>query len=178
MPDYKDIFTNQAPKYDVFVSAEDYQGNLIAAIKDLCGPMTGHTVADLGSGTGRMSFLLAPLVGQVYGIEPSAGMRQTAESKRVRLGIRNMEFLEGEHKAVPLPDECIDLVVEGWAFLAAFMTTYPDWRKELEAIFAEVRRILKPNGKVVLIETMGTFHMWDRVPADPPPNGLQIPDPG
>lgn len=118
----------------------------------------------MGTGTGRIAFLLAPIVRHVYGIEPVAGMQRVAESKKQKLGIKNVDFLPGEHKDIPLPDNSIDLIIEGWSFLHTFFSAYPDWRSEFAAIVREMKRILRPRGTLVLIETMGSLHIWNEVP--------------
>jgi ubiquinone/menaquinone biosynthesis C-methylase UbiE len=145
LPDYDLLFANQAEKYDCFVAAEDFQGNLLQSLKRLGRLNREQTVADLGSGTGRIAFLLAPIVRHVYGIEPVGGMLRVSESKKHRLGVKNVDFLPGEHKDIPLPDNSIDLIVEGWAFLRVFSSTDPEWRSEFEAIVQEMKRILRPR---------------------------------
>jgi ubiquinone/menaquinone biosynthesis C-methylase UbiE len=164
LPDYDHLFADQAEKYDRLVDAEDFQGNLLLTMRRFGHLNREQTVADLGTGTGRIAFLLAPTVRHVYGIEPVGGMLRVAESKKQRLGFKNVDFLPGEHADLPLPDHSIDLIVEGWAFLMAFNRAYPEWRSEFEAIVREMKRILRPSGAVILVETMGTLHMWEEVP--------------
>jgi ubiquinone/menaquinone biosynthesis C-methylase UbiE len=164
LPDYDVLFADHAEKYDRFVSAEDFQGNLLRTLKQVGRLNREQAVADLGTGTGRVAFLLCPIVRHVYGIEPVGGMRQVADAKKQKLGVKNVDFLPGEHKDIPLPDNSIDLIVEGWAFLKAFRTVYPEWRAEFDAIVFEMKRILRPKGSIVLIETMGSLHIWKDVP--------------
>jgi ubiquinone/menaquinone biosynthesis C-methylase UbiE len=165
LPDYDRLFADQAEKYDLFVASEDFQGNLLQTLKRVGHLNREQTVADLGTGTGRMAFLLAPIVRHVYGIEPVAGMQRVADAKKQRLGVKNVDFLPGEHTDIPLPDNSIDLIIEGWAFLHAFTYTYPEWRSEFAYIVREMKRILRPRGAVVLIETMGTLHVWNEIPS-------------
>ncbi len=166
LPDYDALFADQGDKYDLFVSAEDFQCNLLSTLKQ-CGQLNrDQSVADLGTGTGRVAFLVAPIVRHVYGIEPVAGMRQVAEAKKNRLNVKNVDFFPGEHKSIPLPDHSIDVIVEGWAFLKAYYATYPEWRTEFQAIVPEMKRILRPRGMVILIETMGSLHIWKEVPEE------------
>jgi ubiquinone/menaquinone biosynthesis C-methylase UbiE len=165
LPDYDLLFADQAEKYDRFVSAEDHGGNLLPALRRLGRLNREQAVADLGTGTGRIAFLVAPIVRHVYGIEPVGGMRSFAELKKKKLGVKNVDFLPGEHRDIPLPDHSVDLVIEGWAFLRAFSCAYPEWRAEFDTIAQETRRILRPGGAVVYIETMGSLHLWEEPPA-------------
>ena len=163
-PDYDHIFSHHADRYDRLVMAEDHQRNL-PALLDRLGILSGRLdVADLGSGTGRITFMIAPFAKQVYGVEPAEAMRQYAVQKAAAEGTGKVRFLSGEHKSIPLPDGSVDVVIEGWAFLRAFGVTHPAWRTEFEAIWKEVRRVLRGTGPVVLIETMGTFNLWEKVP--------------
>lgn len=164
MPDYDHIFNHEPAKYDRLVMAEDYQGKLAKAVLDVMEVDSTATVADLGSGTGRVAFLVAPHVRQVYGVEPVAAMREFAQNKAAKDGIRNVHFLSGEHKRLPLADESVDAIVEGWAFLRAYRTSFPEWRAEFQSIWDEARRVLRPGGTIAVIETMGTFDLWNSVP--------------
>jgi ubiquinone/menaquinone biosynthesis C-methylase UbiE len=166
LPNYDLLFADQAEKYDRFVAAEDFEGNLFHSLKQIGRLNREQTIADLGTGTGRIAFLVAPIVRHVYGIEPVGGMLRVSESKKQRLGVKNVDFLPGEHKDIPLPDNSIDLIIEGWSFLRAFSCAYPEWRTEFEAIVPEMKRILRPRGTVILIETMGSLHIWDEVPGE------------
>ena len=165
LPDYDLLFADQAEKYDRLVAAEDHEGNLLRALRQLGRLNREQAVADLGTGTGRVAFLVAPIVRHVYGIEPVGGMLRFAESKKQKLGVTNVDFLPGEHRDIPLPDHSIDLIIEGWAFLRAFSCAYPEWRAEFDAIAQETKRILRPRGAVIYIETMGSLHIWDTPPA-------------
>jgi ubiquinone/menaquinone biosynthesis C-methylase UbiE len=164
VPDYDFIFNHQASKYDRLVMAEDYQGNLIRTMNDLGLLSKEAVVADLGSGTGRVAFMIASHVFHVYGVEPVAAMRQFAQAKTASTSITNTDFLPGEHKDLPLADGSVDLITEGWAFLRAFRTSLSNWRSEFAAIRREMLRILRPAGSVFLIETMGSFDLWKEAP--------------
>lgn len=152
LPNYDVLFADHAEEYDRFVAAEDYQANVPRTLRQVGHLSREQAVADLGTGTGRVAFLLCPIVRHVYGVEPVGGMRLVAEAKKQKLGVKNVDFLPGEHRDIPLPDNSIDLIVEGWAFLQAFRNVYPEWRSEFDAIVSEMKRILRPKGTVVLIE--------------------------
>jgi ubiquinone/menaquinone biosynthesis C-methylase UbiE len=98
-------------------------------------------------------------------MEPVAGMRVVAESKKRRLDVKNVDFLSGEHKDIPLPENSVDLIIEGWSFLTAYYSSYSEWHAEFEAIVLEMKRILRHQGTVIFIETMGSLHIWEEVPA-------------
>jgi ubiquinone/menaquinone biosynthesis C-methylase UbiE len=166
MPDYADIFTNHAAKYDLLVSREDYQNNLFTTINSLYLLQKSYDAADLGAGTGRVSFVLAPHVRHIYGIEVSKGMIGQARTRQARQGVDNIEFREGSHLSIPLPDHCVDLVVEGWSFGYLAVQSKEEWRPNIERVFAEVERIVRSNGIIIVIETLGTMREQPQPPAN------------
>lgn len=103
------------------------------------GLAAGQTAADLGSGTGIFSALLLDRGMTVYAVEPNAGMRAKAESE---LGNRR-EFVSvnGRAEATTLSDASAD-----WVFAAQAFHWF-----NVEAVRAEIPRILKPDGCCALI---------------------------
>jgi ubiquinone/menaquinone biosynthesis C-methylase UbiE len=96
-------------------------------------------VLDLGSGIGRFSPALADAFGgPVYGVEPSARMRELAERDAPHDGVR---YLDGTAEAIPLPDDSCDL-----ALLYLSFHHFADQEQAL----AELVRVLRPGGVVLL----------------------------
>ncbi len=93
---------------------------------------------DLGSGTGRFTPALAQAFGPVTGVEPSARMRQIAESRTVRADVR---YLGGSADAIPLPDDSVD-----------YTLMYLVWHHvEHKAQAArEIARVTRPGGRLLL----------------------------
>jgi ubiquinone/menaquinone biosynthesis C-methylase UbiE len=89
LPNYDVLFADHAEKYDRFVAAEDYKGNLLRAMRQVGRLSRGQAVADLGTGTGRIAFLLCPNVRHVCEVEPAGGTKLAAETKKQDLGIKN-----------------------------------------------------------------------------------------
>jgi ubiquinone/menaquinone biosynthesis C-methylase UbiE len=102
------------------------------------------SVLDLGSGTGRFTPGLAETFGgPVHGVEPSFGMRQAALADARHPAVT---YLAGSADAIPLPDTSVDLVL-----------LYLVWHHvpDRAAAAAEIRRVLRPGGRVLIRSTFG-----------------------
>lgn len=99
----------------------------------------GARVLDVACGTGQVSAAAEALVGPtgtVLGVDPSAGMRRVAASRGIRA-------VEGCAEQLPVADGAFDLVVMGYALRHV---------SDLEGAFLEMRRALRPGGRVLILE--------------------------
>ncbi len=99
------------------------------------------TVGDLGSGTGGLVALLAPLVSRVIGVDRSAEMLAAA-GRRLE-GVGNAELREGTLEALPLGDGELDVAI--LALALHYVVDPPE-------VLAEVRRVLRPGGRLVVLD--------------------------
>ncbi|HEV2986620.1 MAG TPA: metalloregulator ArsR/SmtB family transcription factor [Vicinamibacterales bacterium] len=98
-------------------------------------------VGDLGCGTGQVSAALAPFVTRVVAVDGSAAMLQAAK-KRLQ-GFDNIDLRRGDLESLPIDDARLDA-----ATLMLVLHHVP----EPERALAEVSRVLKPRGRVVLVD--------------------------
>ena len=101
------------------------------------------TVGDLGCGTGQMTAALAPFVGHVIAVDTSSAMLQAAK-KRLQ-GFDNVELRRGDLEALPIDDARLDA-----AALALVLHHLPEPGRAL----AEVRRVLKPRGRLLIVDML------------------------
>jgi ubiquinone/menaquinone biosynthesis C-methylase UbiE/DNA-binding transcriptional ArsR family regulator len=101
------------------------------------------TVGDLGCGTGQVSAALAPFVARVVSVDGSAAMLQAAK-KRLH-GFDNIDLRRGELEALPIDDAGLDA-----ATLMLVLHHVP----EPERAIAEVARVLKPGGRVLIVDML------------------------
>jgi SAM-dependent methyltransferase len=106
----------------------------------------GETVLDLGSGAGLDAFLAAQRVGptgKAIGVDMTPEMlekaRRNAVTFRERTGLANVEFLEGQIEAIPLPDASVDVVLSN-----CVLNLSPDQAQ----VWKEIARVLRPGGRV------------------------------
>lgn len=155
MPDHKLIYKQQAEAYERLISREDYQGNLLRAIAAVA-PLPGIDVVETGAGTGRLACLLAPLVRRVAAYDVSAAMLRVARRKLKAAGHANWKTGVADHRALPEPDASADLVLSGWSLCYLADWNAEHWQAEVQRGLAEMQRVCRPGGHVVIIETQGT----------------------
>jgi ArsR family transcriptional regulator len=100
-------------------------------------------VADLGCGTGQTAVALARHVARVIGIDNAPAMLKAAQRRAGDLG--NVEIRRGELEAVPLEDGACD---------AALMLLVLSYVSEPPVVLKELRRILKPGGRAVIVDLL------------------------
>lgn len=104
------------------------------------GDARGLVAADIGSGTGIFSRVLAATGVRVIGIEPNADMRAAAANDAASAGLR-IEWRDGVAERTGLGDRCVDAVTCAQAF---------HWFRAEEAL-AEFARVLRPHGRIALV---------------------------
>jgi ubiquinone/menaquinone biosynthesis C-methylase UbiE len=163
--DLQEIYASKAGDYERLVVREDYQGNILTAINNI-RPVDGLDIADLGSGTGRLACMLAPLVRTVAAFDTSEHMLSIARQKLENSGLTNWHIETAGHNHLPLPDASVDIVLSGWSLVYAAIWAKGDWRESLAQALSEIRRVLRPGGTVIILETMGTGGETPNPPAD------------
>lgn len=105
-------------------------------------------VADLGAGSGFYTIPVARMVpmGKVYAIEIQKDFLVTIKNKIQEANVKNVEFLLGnvEKKGgTKLKDKIVDAVIASNILFQV---------EDKDDFIEEIKRILKPNGKVLLID--------------------------
>jgi ubiquinone/menaquinone biosynthesis C-methylase UbiE len=161
--DYQEIYAKHADAYDELVAAEDCDGNLLPALERLI-PVAGRRVVEVGAGTGRVTRLLARAGATVMATERSPAMLAVAQQ---RLGVQpNVSWYVASAEALPVETGWADAGVVGWVF-GHFREWMPSgWEAELTRALAELSRVVRRGGVVVIIETLGT---GSTEPAPPTP---------
>src|SRR5574341_1699141 len=114
MPTEKEVYANHAVEYEALVSREDHQGNILKAIQEIMS-LDGLEVLDLGAGTGRLAYLLAPHVRTILAFDLSTHMLGIARDKLRRFTRRNWLAAACDHRFLPLRSRSADLIVSGWS---------------------------------------------------------------
>jgi arsenite methyltransferase len=114
----------------------------------------GQTVADIGSGGGFFAFLFSYEVGEkgtVYAVDIDRDFLDYIEKQAVDKGRENIRTILASETAVPLPRRAVDLVF--------VRNVYHHLTNRIQ-YFAEVREVLCPKGRVVIIEYNRQGSRW------------------
>jgi len=106
-------------------------------------------VVDIGCGPGFYVAALAEQAASVTGIDPSASMLALAARKTE--GRDNVTLLEGEAIPLPLADASMDRALSVQVF---------EYVADVPAALAEIHRVLRPGGRVVLWDIDWTTLSW------------------
>jgi 2-polyprenyl-3-methyl-5-hydroxy-6-metoxy-1,4-benzoquinol methylase len=108
-------------------------------------------VADFGCGTGVLSVAIARWASRVWAIDQSQAALTQARERAAREGRSNITFLREDLHRLSLPTGERDLVVISQSLHHV---------ESPPAVLAEAARILKPGGKLVLLELMPHDERW------------------
>ena len=136
-------------RYDVTLWARSL-GRERAFRRELAGLArlaSGESVLDLGCGTGTQAVVAKQRVGPagvVHGIDPSPEMIDRARRKARRAGVA-VDFQVGVAQSLPYADSSIDAIL-------ATLTLHHLGGEGLHQAVGEIRRVLKPGGRVLAVD--------------------------
>ncbi len=139
--DPRTFFAGAAARWDDLRSECYGETFAIAALASLLP--RDWTVVDLGCGTGHLATLMARQVKRVIGVDQSEEM--LAAARRRSTGFSNLEWRQGDLRRLPLDDAVSD---------AALMLLALTYLADPAAALAEARRVVRPGGKVVLVDLL------------------------
>ncbi|KUF19175.1 class I SAM-dependent methyltransferase [Streptomyces silvensis] len=132
--EYDERIPGAGPSDDLFTRSE--RDFLIDSIS------SGEKVLDIGCGTGRFTVPMADKGAQVSGLDISRSMLEVAERKLHERGL-SADLREGDMAHLPFPDASFDTVTSMLALMHIPLADRP-------AVFAEVQRVLRPGGRMLL----------------------------
>ena len=95
--------------------------------------LSDRTVADIGAGTGRATIRASEKARRVYALDAYRSVIEFGRGLVRELGLRNVEYVQGDGANIPLSDNSVDVSIHSWAILD---------RKE-------AYRILRPRGLLI-----------------------------
>lgn len=142
----RNYYEKAASEYDEYVSYFErwFIGD---GRRWVCDQATGD-VLEIAIGTGR-NLPFYPTGVRLTGVDLTPAMLDRARERAAVLG-RDIELRIGDAQALDLPDEAFDTVVVTLA-----LSTVPSVRR----VLAEIRRVLRPGGKLLLLEHVRSPHL-------------------
>lgn len=149
------VFVDEGPPrgrpYAIFIDMNfaDPKSNVLQL-----GLREGMKVADLGAGSGHYSIAAAGAVGmdgRVYAVDVQEDLLKHLVDSAHQMGLRNVEMVWGDIErkgGTKLRDQSMDAVILSNVL---FQLAEP---KEL---IAEIKRILKPGGRLLVIDWAGAY---------------------
>jgi len=119
--------------------------------------LNGKTIADVGSGSGSSSFVMAKYAEYVTGIEPEDSMRKLAIQNSKKNRIENVKFKKGRAQKIPLKDNSVDMTIG--VTVASFYK--PD---NIKKFVKEAKRITKKGGYIITVNIAPKWYGGELAP--------------
>ncbi|NQY95955.1 MAG: metalloregulator ArsR/SmtB family transcription factor [Henriciella sp.] len=136
-------FSDIAETWDQLRALHYPEADIEQAILEQVDGQRFDRIVDLGTGTGRMLTLLAPLAKEAEGLDLSHHMLTVARANLNRAEARNARVRQGDVTETPFDANSADLVVVHQVL---------HYLENPEAVLAEAARILRPGGRLLLID--------------------------
>ncbi len=159
------MFDRIAPRYDLLnrVMTAGLDGRWREAAAAAADVAAGGSAIDVCTGTGDLALALQRRVtstGRVLGVDFAENMLEIAREKAAARS-QGVEFVAGDALALPAGDDSFDAATVAFGIRNV---------SDLDAALAEMARVVRPGGKVVILEITtprrlrGFYHAWfDRV---------------
>ncbi|SDN73014.1 Methyltransferase domain-containing protein [Paenibacillus sp. yr247] len=147
-----EIYQENTLTYDRLISKQPDLAKVIHEIR----PYKHLDVVDLGAGTGRLSTFLAAEANSLWRLDNSKAMLDVLEQKLCQTPYTNWRTVVADHKELPIEDASKDLVVAGWSLCYLASSNVVNWENNLKQMMSEIRRILRSDGTIIILETLGT----------------------
>ena len=121
--------------------AQDVSQALLTLLPDKLGRLL-----DIGTGTGQLLELLAPRVTTGIGLDASRAMLALARARLSRPDLTHCSVRLGDMYRLPMPDGAFDHVV---------LQMVLHYAEDPQAALAEAIRVLRPGGRLVVIDLAG-----------------------
>lgn len=116
-------------------------------------PEGNERAIDVGCGAGALALALAPLVGEVVGVDRVPELLELARERAPG----NARFVEADATSLPFEDASFDL--------AGTLRTLHHVRRP-ELVVAELARVARPGGRVLVIDQLAPIDPLDAYPID------------
>jgi ubiquinone/menaquinone biosynthesis C-methylase UbiE len=155
MPTEKEVYDSHADQYELLIKREDYQNNIPKEINKIIS-VGGLDILELGIGTGRLTRYLASDAHSLAGCDASIHMVEHAKLVISDPILKNLVLSVADMRVTPFASHSADMVIAGWSFCYLAVWGGNAWQHEVDKGLAEVKRLLKPGGMMLVLENFGT----------------------
>lgn len=114
----------------------------VAHYRRQAAPLAEGRVLEIGIGSGLNLPFYQSAVTQLFGLDPSPQLLEMA-GHRIDGAPFPVELLQGTAERIPLKSHSIDTLVSTWSLCSV---------ADLDSALSEMRRVLKPSGKLIFVE--------------------------
>lgn len=138
-----EYFSANAASWDRIRSLHVPDAAVEAAMLDAVGNRPFQTMADLGTGTGRLLEIFAPLYRRGVGIDLSREMLSVARTNLDKAGVSHAQVRQGDLYAPPVERDSFDLVT---------MHQVLHYLEDPGVAIREAARLLRPSGRLLVVD--------------------------
>lgn len=138
-----EYFSANAERWDRIRSLHVPDAAVEAAMLKVIGERPFQAMADLGTGTGRLLELFAPLYRRGVGIDLSREMLAVARAKLDQAGIAHAQVRQGDLYAPPVERDAFDLVT---------MHQVLHYLEDPALAIREAAKLLRPAGRLLIVD--------------------------
>ena len=136
-------FANVAEEWDRIRSLHVAEDAVEEAMRALAGPGPFRLMLDIGTGTGRMLELFAPLAEEAIGIDSSREMLAVARGRLAKPEFAHVKLRLADATALPLADATAD-------FITIHQVLH--YLEDPGAVMREAGRVLAPGGRLLVAD--------------------------
>ena len=138
-----EYFSENAASWDRIRSLHVPDRAVEAALLKLVGKRPFQSMLDLGTGTGRLLEIFAPLYRRGVGIDMSREMLTVARANLDRAGVANAQVRQGDIFSPPVERNAFDLVT---------IHQVLHYLDDPARAIAEAARLLRPSGRLIVVD--------------------------
>lgn len=138
-----DYFSRNAASWDEIRTLHASDNSVEQALLKLVGKHPFQSMLDLGTGTGRVLEILAPLYRRGVGVDMSREMLSVARANLDRAGVHHAQVRQGDIFAPPVGRDAFDLIT-----IHQVLHFLDDPGRAVK----EAGRLLRPSGRMIVVD--------------------------
>ncbi len=118
---------------------------------------SSHFIIDIGCGAGYYTKLMGRTGARVLGIDPNPKYISTAQRNSSKNVLFKVSEIGNPGNLSWIESSSADIIFMSDALLFYFISPDPNKKQDINILFSEIKRILKPNGRFFSVEPSGVF---------------------